>query len=99
MAGGTQSSGSGRAVMVHDLSVIDRGCEFCQFIAQALSESEVELVEMDESLHTLRGLMPQCDRLDYALAAASGALCEILDVFLVGKPGGDAGWGGFRPMV
>lgn len=32
-------------------------------------------------------LTPECDKLDYTLAACSGAICGILDIFLVGTPG------------
>lgn len=32
-------------------------------------------------------MTPECDKLDYILSASSGALCGIMDVFLVGKPG------------
>ena len=38
-------------------------------------------------LETIRLLTPECDKLDYILSASSGALCGIIDVFLVGKPG------------
>ena len=32
-------------------------------------------------------LTTDCDKSDYILAACSGAICGILDIFLVGKPG------------
>ena len=32
-------------------------------------------------------LTPECDKTDYILSACSGALCGVIDVFLVGKPG------------
>ncbi len=32
-------------------------------------------------------LQPECDQLDYALAAGSGALCGVIDIFCVGAPG------------
>jgi len=32
-------------------------------------------------------LRAECDKLDYILAASSGALCGVIDIFLVGKPG------------
>ena len=41
---------------------------------------------MTENIESLKKLTPECDRLDYALAACSGAICGILDIFLVGIP-------------
>ena len=35
----------------------------------------------------LKKLTPDCDKIDYILSASSGALCGVIDVFLVGKPG------------
>lgn len=74
-----------------ELTVTDDGFEFNQSISEAISDAEDELREIEdgieESLASLSSLTTQCDRIDYALAAASGALCGIIDVFLVGKPG------------
>lgn len=44
-------------------------------------------VQLNETLETIKNLTPNCDKYDYILSASSGALCGILDVFLVGKPG------------
>ena len=80
----------GRGTVILDLNVDGDGYGFGQSITRALSEAELELNEIEESfeesLETLNSLTPRCDRIDYALAVASGALCGILDVFLVGKP-------------
>lgn len=87
----SSSNDCARDVVVLDLNVGDDGYGFGQHVVRALSDAESELEDIDgrieESVATLSSLRPQCDRIDYALAAASGALCGILDVFLVGKPG------------
>ncbi len=43
--------------------------------------------KLKESQYTLSVLTPNCDKVDYILAASVGCLCGIVDVFLVGKPG------------
>lgn len=57
-------------------------------IQSALSQAESEIRQIDETIESVKSLKPECDATDYALAACSGALCGIIDVFLVGKPGG-----------
>ena len=56
-------------------------------IVYTIKEAEQEIFELDESIDSLKLLKPNCDKIDYALAASSGCLCGIIDVFLVGKPG------------
>ena len=74
-----------------ELSVQEDHFEFASSIETALSSAEKELQELDEqieeSLETLKNLTPECDKLDYILSASSGALCGVIDIFLVGKPG------------
>lgn len=60
-------------------------CSSC--IDTALSQAELELESIDETIESIDALRPDCDKLDYILAASSGAICGIIDVFLVGKPG------------
>lgn len=57
------------------------------YIEDAISQAEQELVTLNETVDSVKKLKPQCDKLDYILSASSGALCGIVDVFLVGKPG------------
>ena len=57
------------------------------YIQSALNEASLEMATLNETIESVNNLKPECDRLDYALAASSGALCGIIDVFLVGKPG------------
>lgn len=60
-------------------------------IEDALVSANEEFLELnnhiEELKETIKNLTPECDKLDYALAASSGALCGLIDIFLVGKPG------------
>lgn len=70
-----------------NLSVEDGGFDFSTSIADAMAKVETELVVLNETVDSIKGLKPDCDKLDYILATSSGALCCIIDIFLVGKPG------------
>lgn len=70
-----------------DLSVKDNGYEFSTSITDALAQAEAELEVLNETISSIQELKPNCDKLDYILAASSGALCGVIDIFLVGKPG------------
>ena len=70
-----------------DLCISDDGFEFSTSITNAIDKAESELVVLNETIGSLEELKPNCDKLDYILAVSSGALCGIVDVFLVGKPG------------
>ncbi len=74
-----------------DLCVDNDQYRFPQTISAALVEADEELHDLEEqlaeSVETIKALKPDCDRYDYILAASSGALCGIIDIFLVGKPG------------
>ena len=73
------------------LSVDDDKFEFLSDISKAISNAESELQDtqeqLEENIEKVRRLTPECDKLDYALAASSGVLCGVIDVFLVGKLG------------
>ena len=75
--------------VVLDLDVRDGACAFPSSIEDALKEAEAQRIQPDEqlseTLDTIKALTPECDKLDYILAASSGALCGLLDVFLVHK--------------
>ena len=66
-------------------------CKFPNTILDAVIDANEELKELEdklnETLETIEMLTPKCDKLDYILSVSSGALCGIIDVFLVGKPG------------
>ncbi len=70
-----------------ELSLGENDYHFATSIADARSQTELELGELHESLESLAQKRSQCDTLDYTLAAASGALCGLMDLFLVGSPG------------
>lgn len=59
---------------------------FSTSIKEALEKSEIELTEINETIDSLNKIKTECDKLDYILAASSGALCGIIDIFLVEKP-------------
>ena len=70
-----------------DIQVDNNKYSISSGITTALAEAENELASIEESIASIDALKPDCDKLDYILAASSGAICGIIDVFLVGKPG------------
>lgn len=64
----------------------DGKIDFSAIINGALKEAQLELEQLDETIGLLNKLGPDCDKLDYMIAAGSGALCGIVDIFLVGMP-------------
>ena len=64
---------------------------FPNTISDALIDANDERLNLEEQLNetldTIKALTPECDKYDYILSASSGALCGLIDVFLVGKPG------------
>ncbi|WP_262122521.1 hypothetical protein [Anaerococcus sp. Marseille-Q5996] len=79
------------AVLLLDLDISDEGYKFNSDIQMAIKFAEFEMDEINTKLaedeNILKKLTPECDKTDYILAAASGAICGLMDVFLVGKPG------------
>ena len=72
--------------IILDLNIDDDRFGFATSIDEALAQAEVELVVLNETVESIKELKPQCDKLDYILAASSGALCGVIDIFLVRKP-------------
>lgn len=70
-----------------ELSITDDGFSFTSSIETARIAAENELSNLEETIQSVESLKPKCDKLDYALAAGCGALCGLIDIFLVGKPG------------
>lgn len=68
-----------------DLSIEDDGFGFSTSINDALVRAESELVVLNETVDSIKGLKPDCDKLDYILAASSGALCGVIDIFISGQ--------------
>ncbi len=76
--------GAGR--LVFEMSVVDEGSSFNSSIEKALVSTENEINKLEETIKSVENIKPDCDKLDYALAACSGVLCDIIDIFIVGKP-------------
>lgn len=69
------------------LEVGEKDFEFSLSTEKALVKAENELFLLNETIDSIKELEPNCDKLDYILAASSGALCGVVNIFLVGKPG------------
>ncbi len=69
------------------MTINNESFEFNSTIQSSLENAEDELIKINETIESIKSLKPQCDKLDYALAASSGVLCGIIDIFLIGKPG------------
>lgn len=86
-----ESSKNKKEALMIDLSVTEDGFAFASSISTALSNAEIELQALEERLgestESLKKLTPECDKTDYILAATCGAVCGVIDIFLVGKPG------------
>lgn len=75
------------ATSILELSITDDGFRFASSIETARMAAENELSDLEETIQSVSSLQPKCDKLDYALAAGCGALCGLIDIFIVGKPG------------
>lgn len=77
--------------VLFELNIENDRCICPSTISDAIIDANEELKDLEDKLNetfeTMRMLTPECDKLDYILSASSGALCGIIDVFLVGKPG------------
>lgn len=69
------------------LDIIEQESYYDLNLSTAFQKAEEELFELQETIDSVKNLQPDCDKMDYALAASCGALCGVLDVFLIGKPG------------
>lgn len=80
-----------KVVMLFELGINEDGYKFASDIKTALSNTESELLdvttELGENIKSLKKITPECDKTDYILAVCSGAICGILDIFLIEKPG------------
>jgi hypothetical protein len=73
--------------IVYDIIIDGDRSRYTSAIEDAIECAKSEIETLYETTKSLDGLKPECDKLDYALAVGSGALCGIIDIFLVGKPG------------
>ena len=62
------------------LDVSDDKVSFASSIETARQAAEAEQYKLEETIQSVRLLKPECDKLDYALAASSGALCGLIAV-------------------
>ena len=70
-----------------DLIIEENEYDFNTSIEKAINDTNDELIYLSESINSIDKIKVDCDKTDYILAASIGALCGILDIFLVGKPG------------
>ena len=77
--------------LLYELNIEKDKYIFPTTISNALIEANEEVHDLEEqieeTIETIEAIKPDCDKYDYILSASSGALCGIIDVFLVGKPG------------
>lgn len=76
-----------RKDIILELNIDDISVGFSTSISDSIAQVELELAVLNETIDSIKGLKLNCDKLDYILAASSGALCGIIDIFLIGKPG------------
>lgn len=81
------SGDNNRTVVWLEISEEGNRFAYTSSIETALSQAQMQIASLDETIASVQNLKPDCDWIDYALAASSGALCGLLDVFLIGKPG------------
>lgn len=75
-----------RKAIVLTLDVAENEYSFASSIETAIQLANDELLQLDNTILSVDSLRPSCDKVDYALAASSGAICGLIDIFLVGKP-------------
>jgi hypothetical protein len=73
--------------MVLEMDAKESGFSFSVSIDTALATAGLELANLEGVMSALDNIKPDCDKVDYILAASSGAVCGLVDIFLVGKPG------------
>ena len=82
----TDKKNNGSKIIL-DLSIDNGSFDFATSIDDAMMQAEAEMIALNETVDSIQTMKPDCDKLDYILAASSGALCGVIDLFLVGKPG------------
>lgn len=74
-------------IAILDICQNDNHFSYLSNIEDALTQANLDVEVLNETIESVNALKPQCDKLDYALSACSGALCGLVDIFFVGKPG------------
>lgn len=70
-----------------ELNINSNEVSSCSEILSEIQSAKMELASIQETIESVKALKVDCDKIDYALAACSGVLCGLIDVFLIGKPG------------
>ena len=70
--------------MAFELTIRNDSIECTSSISAALEQADMEMKFLNETIESIKKLKPDCDRLDYLLAACSGVLCGFIDILLVG---------------
>lgn len=77
--------------LILELELNDNNFKFFSSIEEAQNVANKELSKINKLIldneEIIKRLTPECDKVDYILATCSGAICEIIDIFLVAKPG------------
>lgn len=79
-------SASREQKVIAEIAISEDRLAYISSIADAQNKAEQDLLVLEETIQSIQIVRPECDELDYTLAACSGALCGMLDIFLVGKP-------------
>lgn len=74
-------------ILILELNQTEDKFSYLASIETAITQAELDIVSLNETIDSVNALKPKCDKTDYILSACSGALCGVLDVFFVGKPG------------
>ena len=72
--------------IIAEIEISEERFAYTSSIADAQKQAEQDMLSLAETIQSIQIAKPECDKLDYTLAACSGALCGMLDIFLVGKP-------------
>ena len=73
--------------VILSLDMTNGSSGFTSSIDMAIDAANLEISQLQETIDSIKNLKPECDKTDYILAVCSGAICGIIDIFLVGKPG------------
>ena len=74
-------------IVILDIDQTEDKFSYHSNIESALTQANLDIETLNETIESVNVLKPACDKIDYTLSACSGALCGLLDVFFVGKPG------------
>lgn len=87
----TQQEKTNKSILILEFGISEERYEFNSDLKTELDYAEQELYELssklEDNISSIKKLSPECDKIDYSLAACSGCLCALIDIILVGKPG------------